>query len=93
MEHKQTIDSLKDSLMSADTAYCYVSRPDATESAGPWHEHCKFPEFHSDQEANGAWDVVGGVRGKTQEIAFRVNVQAQGNRKSRSRFFRFGANT
>lgn len=64
--------------MSAETAYCYVSRPDASESTNPWHEQCEFPEFGSDQEANGLWDVVGGVRGKTQEVSFQVNVQAEG---------------
>lgn len=78
MEQTKKINSLKVDVMSEETAYCYVSRPDATKSANPLHEKCKFPAFQSDREANGLWDVVGGVKGKTPEVAFQVNVQAQG---------------
>lgn len=80
MEHKNHINSLNVDVMSEETAYCFISRPDATKSASPWHEKCQFPSFQSDREANGLWDVVGGVKGKTPEVSFQVNVQAQGER-------------
>lgn len=54
-------------------------RPDDKKTAFPQHENCDFPKFHhSESESNGIWHVVSGVKGKTQEVTFQVNVQANG---------------
>lgn len=53
-------------------------RPEQTKTDFPHHEKCDFPKFHSAIEANGVWNVVSGIKGKTQEISFEVNVEADG---------------
>lgn len=79
--HK-SIDSLTADIAPDKTAYCYVLRPDKTENAFPQHDTCVFPEFEHDFEGNGLWKVVSGVKGKTQEISFQVNVQTIGKQSN-----------
>lgn len=75
---RKDINDLSDAVLSDEMTYCYISRPDQTTSVNHFSENCTFPSFHNDQEANGLWDVRGGVKGKTDEISFQVNVQTKG---------------
>ncbi|XP_055298260.1 uncharacterized protein LOC129566399 [Sitodiplosis mosellana] len=72
---KKEIDSLDVDIALEQTEYCYVLRPDQTKTAFPQHENCDFPKFKSDAEGNGIWNVVSGVKGKTHEVTFEVNVK------------------
>lgn len=62
-----------------DTTYCYVLRPNQPKTEFPYHEKCEFPEIGKEVDANGIWHVVSGVKGKTEEVTYEVNVQAKGN--------------
>lgn len=75
---KKDIHSFDVDISPEQTAYCYVLRPDQSKTVFPQHENCDFPKFNHDSEGNGIWQVVSGVKGKTQEISFEVNVQATG---------------
>ncbi|XP_031627128.1 uncharacterized protein LOC116343281 isoform X2 [Contarinia nasturtii] len=57
------------------TTYCYVLRPGETKTAFPQYQSCEFPKLNDELEGNGIWNVVAGVRGKTQEISYKINVQ------------------
>ena len=72
------IDSIDADIAPDQTAYCYVLRPNQAKTAFPQHEDCEFPKFNSDSEGNGIWSVVSGIKGKTQEVSFQVNVKAPG---------------
>lgn len=71
-------------LSPDQTAYCYVLRPDQTKTMFPQHEVCDFPKHTNVSERNGIWNVVSGVKGKTQEISYQINVQP--NRKQFNSF-------
>lgn len=60
------------------TDYCYVVRPGETQNSLIQHGNCEIPEMSDDADANGLWNVVSGVKGKTQEYTFQVNVQTTG---------------
>lgn len=79
---KKEIDSFDIDIAPENTAYCYVLRPDESKTAFPQHENCEFPKFNSESEGNGIWHVVSGVKGKTQEVSFQVNVQATGKQSN-----------
>lgn len=58
-------------------SYCYVIRPEQTKSQLPQHSKCTLPEIYDERDANGIWNVVSGVKGKTEEISFQVNVVSE----------------
>lgn len=60
------------------TSYCYVLRPDQTESTLPSHENCYLPKLDSIAQRTGIWNIVSGVKGKTHEFTFQVNVRTKG---------------
>lgn len=80
---QKNIDSLNEDIAPENTAYCYVQRPDQTGNSFPQHDTCVFPEFQNEYEGQGMWQVVSGVKGKTQEISFQVNVQTIGKQSNR----------
>lgn len=80
---QKNIDSLNEDIAPENTAYCYVQRPDQTGNSFPQHDTCVFPEFQNEYEGQGMWQVVSGVKGKTQEISFQVNVQTIGKQPNR----------
>lgn len=77
---KKDIESVDVNISPKRTNYCYVVRPDGSKSNFPEHEHCAFPEFSRETEGNGVWQVVSGIKGKTNEVSFEVNVQPIGKR-------------
>lgn len=84
---RKDINSLNDAVLNDEMTYCYLSRPDQTTTANHFSENCSFPPFDNDQEANGLWDVKGGVKGKTEEISFQVNVQTKGTHCGKNKIF------
>lgn len=64
-------------LLPDEVRYCYVVRPDADKSEFPIHDTCQIPKIDKELEANGLWNVVAGIHGKTDELQFQVNVAAQ----------------
>lgn len=58
------------------TSYCYVLRPDQMKNDFPQHSTCKFPKFDNFADANGIWQIVAGLKGKTAELTFQVDVQS-----------------
>lgn len=59
-------------------SYCYVLRPKETKTMFPQYEKCDFPKFQNELEAAGKWNVTVGLKGKTQEVSFDVNVKPDG---------------
>lgn len=58
--------------------YCYVVRPGSDKTEFPLHEQCELPKIDKELEANGIWNVVAGIEGKTEELQFEVNVATEG---------------
>lgn len=71
-------DSPSQDISPAGTKYCYVLRPEQQRSEFPQHDQCVIPKIDTELEANGIWNVVAGVEGKTTEVMFEVNVEAKG---------------
>lgn len=74
------IESVAEKISPEKTTYCYVLRPHESKTAFPQHENCDFPELIPDTKINGIWQVVSGVKGRTQEVSFEVNVEPIGKR-------------
>lgn len=79
---KEDIDLTDDDITPVQlihqTSYCYVLRPDQTASALPNHEMCTLPKLNSTAHGTGIWNIVSGVKGKTHEVTFQVNVRTNG---------------
>lgn len=58
------------------TSYCYVVRPDQPKTMPPQHSKCVFPELYDPSDANGKWNVISGIEGRTDEMNFEINVAA-----------------
>lgn len=74
------IQSIAENISPEKTTYCYVLRPDETKTTFPQHENCGFPALSRESEMNGIWQIVSGIKGKTEEVSFQVNVQPIGKR-------------
>lgn len=59
-------------------SYCYVMRPDETTSTFPQYEKCDFSTFQNKLEAAAKWSVMVGLKGKTHEVSFDVNLKPMG---------------
>lgn len=64
--------------LSEKPSYCYVVRPEDTNSMFPQHETCDFPKYQNELEAAGKWNVMLGFKGKTHEVSFDVNLKPMG---------------
>lgn len=58
------------------TSYCYVVRPDQPKTMLPQHSKCAFPELYDASDANGKWNVISGIQGRTNEMNFEIDVAA-----------------
>lgn len=76
----QHIDSFDDIKLPPDHPidYCYIERPGNTRNSFLQHGKCEFHEVSDDLDENGIWNVVSGIKGKTQEYTFQVNLQTSG---------------
>lgn len=57
------------------TSYCYVVRPNEPTAKLPQHSKCTLPELYDASDANGKWNVIAGIDGRTDELKFDVNVE------------------
>lgn len=76
-----------DKLSPEGVRYCYVLRPDQQKTEFPLHTTCTIPKIDKDLEANGVWNVVAGVDGKTDELQFEVHVAAKGKGSKCEKYF------
>lgn len=59
-------------------SYCYVVRPEETKTMFPQHDECDFPKYQNEFEAAGKWNVMVGLKGKTNEVSFDVDLRPMG---------------
>lgn len=59
------------------TAYCYVGRPNEPKTMLPQHSECRFPDMYDASDANGKWNVILGMEGRTDEKVVEIDVAVE----------------